>query len=201
MSLHLYLSLLTFVFVSAMTPGPNNTMLLTSGVNFGFDRTRPHVLGVTIGFTIMIVAVALGIGRVFTAFPTVFSALRIVSIGYLLWLAWRIATAGTSDPVVTDKARPMTFLEAALFQWVNPKGWMVALSVAANYVSPENLWADVLVLAATFLTVSLISATSWAFFGTSLRPLLADQQRVRIFNVAMAVALVASLWPIAREMI
>jgi threonine/homoserine/homoserine lactone efflux protein len=201
MSQDLILSLITFAFVTAMTPGPNNTMLLTSGVNFGFNRTRPHVLGVTIGFTIMILAVGLAIGRIFTAFPTLFSGLRIVSIAYLLWLAWRIATAGTSNPVVTDEVRPMTFFEAALFQWVNPKGWMVALSVAANYVSPDNLWADLVLLSAVFLVISLISATSWAFFGTSLRPLLQDPTSVRIFNVAMGVALAASLWPIVREMI
>lgn len=192
---------MTFAFVSAMTPGPNNTMLLTSGVNFGFRRTRPHVWGVVIGFTIMILAVALGVGRVFLLFPALFSTLRVVSIGYLLWLAWRIATAGTSNPIVTTEARPMTFFEAALFQWVNPKGWMVALSVAANFVSPDSLWFDAAVLTATFLAVSLMSATAWAFFGTSLRPLLADERSMRIFNVAMAVALVASLWPLVHEMI
>jgi threonine/homoserine/homoserine lactone efflux protein len=201
MSQDLILSLVAFAFVTAMTPGPNNTMLLTSGVNFGFNRTRPHVLGVTIGFTIMILAVGLGIGRIFTAFPPLYSGLRIVSVLYLMWLAWRIATAGTSNPIVTDEARPMTFFEAALFQWVNPKGWMVALSVAANYVSPGSLWADLMALSAVFLVISLISTTSWAFFGTSLRPLLQDPKSVRIFNVAMAVALVASLWPIVREMI
>lgn len=184
-----------------MTPGPNNMMLLTSGVNFGFARTRPHVLGVTIGFTIMFASVALGAGRIFTVFPTLYSVLRVVSIGYLLWLAWRIATAGTSNPVVTDKARPMTFFEAVLFQWVNPKGVMVALSVAANYISPANLWAGVALISAVCLTVSLISASTWAFFGTSLRPLLANPRQVRIFNVAMAVALVASLWPLVHEMI
>ncbi|MBY0562271.1 LysE family translocator [Hyphomicrobium sp.] len=201
MSQQLILSLVTFAFVSAMTPGPNNTMLLTSGVNFGFRRTRPHVWGVVIGFTIMILAVALGVGRVFLLFPALFSTLRVVSIGYLLWLAWRIATAGTSNPIVTTEARPMTFFEAALFQWVNPKGWMVALSVAANFVSPDSLWFDAAVLTATFLAVSLMSATAWAFFGTSLRPLLADERSMRIFNVAMAVALVASLWPLVHEMI
>ena len=144
--------------------------------------------------------VGLGIGRIFTAFPPLYSAMRIVSVAYLLWLAWRIATAGTSNPVVSDEASPMTFFEAALFQWVNPKCWMDALSVAANYVSPQNLWADIAVLSAVFLVVSLISTTSWAFFGTSLRPLLQDPKSVRIFNVAMAIALVASLWPIVREM-
>jgi threonine/homoserine/homoserine lactone efflux protein len=201
LSQHLILSLVTFAFVSAMTPGPNNTMLLTSGVNFGFKRTRPHVWGVVIGFTIMMLAVALGVGRVFVLFPALFSTLRVASIAYLLWLAWRIATAGTSNPIATAEARPMTFFEAALFQWVNPKGWMVALSVAANFVSPDSLWFDAAVLTAIFLAVSLISATTWAFFGTSLRPLLADERSMRIFNVAMAVALVASLWPLVHEMI
>jgi threonine/homoserine/homoserine lactone efflux protein len=201
MSHDLILSLVTFAFVAAMTPGPNNAMLLASGVNFGFKRTRPFLLGVVIGFTIMILAVGLGIGRILTAFPPVYSALRIASIAYLLWLAWRIATGGASDPVATKEARPMTFLEGALFQWVNPKGWAVALSVAANYVSPEHLWSDLAVLSVTFLAISLISATTWAFFGTSLRPLLQDRRSVRIFNVVMAIALVASLWPIVREMV
>jgi threonine/homoserine/homoserine lactone efflux protein len=201
MSQDLILSLVAFAFVTAMTPGPNNTMLLTSGVNFGFDRTRPHVLGVTIGFTIMILAVGFGIGHIFTAFPALYAVLKAVSVTYLLWLAWRIATAGTSNPIVDRQARPMTFLEAVLFQWVNPKGWMVALTVAANYVSPQNPWADVAVLSAVFLVVSAISTTSWALFGTSLRPLLQDPKSVRIFNVAMALALVASLWPIVRDVI
>ncbi|MET0406767.1 MAG: LysE family translocator [Hyphomicrobium sp.] len=201
MSHELFLSLIAFAFVSAMTPGPNNTMLLTSGVNFGFNRTWPHMLGVTVGFAIMIVAVGLGVGQVFTAFPSLYRALRIASIAYLVWLAWRIASAGATDPIVGDKARPMTFLEAALFQWVNPKAWMVCLSVAANYVSPQELWWDLTVLTVVFLIVSLISTTSWALFGTSLRVFLQDPKSMRIFNVCMAVALLASLWPIVREMV
>ncbi len=201
MSPDIVLSLIAFAFVASITPGPNNTMLLASGVNFGFRRTRPHMLGVTIGFTIMIMAVGFGIGHVFSVFPGVYTALRVVSIAYLLWLAWRIATAGAIDPIVSDEARPMTFIEAALFQWVNPKGWMVCLSVAANYVSADHPWADVAVLSAVFLIVSLISTSGWALFGTSLRPLLKDERSVRVFNVAMAFALVASLWPIVREMI
>jgi threonine/homoserine/homoserine lactone efflux protein len=200
MSQNVILSLITFAFVAAITPGPNNTMLLASGVNFGFSRTRAHVLGVTIGFTIMILAVGLGIGRAFTLFPPLYLVLRVVSIAYLLWLAWRIATAGATDPIVSDEARPMTFIEAALFQWVNPKGWMVCLSVAANYVAPDDLWADVAVLSLVFLVISLISASSWALFGTSLRPFLRDEQAMRVFNIAMAAALVASLWPIVRDM-
>jgi threonine/homoserine/homoserine lactone efflux protein len=201
MSQELVLSLITFAFVAGMTPGPNNTMLLASGVNFGFGRTRPHILGVVIGFTIMMLAVGLGIGRVFSLFPPLYEVLRIVSVGYLLWLAWRIATAGSTDPIIGDEARPMTFIEAALFQWVNPKGWMVCLSVAANYVAPDRLSADVTILSLVFLLISSISASSWAFFGASLRPLLQNARSMRIFNVAMAVALVASLWPIIRDMI
>jgi threonine/homoserine/homoserine lactone efflux protein len=201
MSHELILSLIVFAFVSGMTPGPNNTMLLASGVNFGFIRTRPHILGVVIGFTIMMLAVAFGVGRVFSLFPPLYSVLRTLSIAYLLWLAWRIGTSGATDPIPGDEARPMTFTEAALFQWVNPKGWMVCLSVAANYVTPDDLWADVAVLSAVFICVSIISASSWALFGTSLRPLLRDEKSMRVFNVVMAVALVASLWPIVKEMV
>ncbi|MFA5958543.1 LysE family translocator [Hyphomicrobium sp.] len=201
MSHELFLSLITFALVSALTPGPNNTMLLASGVNFGFVRTQPHILGVVIGFTIMIVAVGLGIGRVFVLFPPLYTALRVVSIAYLLWLAWRIATAGATDPIVSDEARPMTFIEAALFQWVNPKGWTVCLSVAANYVAPDHLWNDLALLSVVFTLVSTLSASVWALFGTSLRSLLKDERSMRAFNIAMAVALVASLWPIVRDLI
>jgi threonine/homoserine/homoserine lactone efflux protein len=201
MSHELFLSLITFAFVSAITPGPNNTMLLASGVNFGFVRTRPHILGVVIGFTIMVLGVAFGIGHVFSLFPPLYSVLRVISVAYLLWLAWRIGTAGSTNPVVSDEARPMTFMEAALFQWVNPKGWMVCLSVAANYVTPDDLWLDVAILSAVFTIVSVVSASSWALFGTSLRPLLENERSMRIFNIAMALALVASLWPIVKEMI
>ena len=155
MSHDLLISLIAFALVTAMTPGPNNTMLLASGVNFGFVRTQPHILGVVIGFTIMMLAVAFGVGRIFSVFPPLYSLLRTISIAYLLWLAWRIGTSGATDPVPGDEAGPMTFTEAALFQWINPKGWMVCLSVAANYVTPDNLWADVGVLSAVFLIASL----------------------------------------------
>lgn len=201
MSHELFLSLLAFAFVSAMTPGPNNTMLLASGVNFGFFQTRAHILGVVIGFTVLLLAIALGVGRLLVLVPGLYSVLRIISIAYLLWLAWRIGSAGATDPVVSGEARPMTFMEAALFQWVNPKGWMVCLSVAANYIRPETLWSDVATLATVITIVSAISASSWAFFGSSLRPLLQNERSMRVFNVVMAVALVASLWPIVKEMI
>jgi threonine/homoserine/homoserine lactone efflux protein len=127
--------------------------------------------------------------------------LRAVSIGYLLWLAWRIGTAGATNPIVGEEAQPMTFLEAALFQWVNPKGWMVCLSVAANYVSPNDLVADIAILSAVFLIISMISASTWALFGTSLRPFLQDEKSMRVFNGIMAVALVLSLLPVIREMV
>jgi threonine/homoserine/homoserine lactone efflux protein len=201
MSNELILSLIIFAFVTAITPGPNNTMLLASGVNFGFVRTRPHIFGVVIGFVIMLLAIVFGIGQVFLFYPPLYGGLRIISVAYLLWLAWRIGTAGATNPVVSDEARPMTFLEAALFQWVNPKAWLVCLSVAANYISPAGFWASVAILFAVFLVISIVSASSWALFGASLRPMLTDQRSMRIFNVAMALALVASLWPIVKEMI
>jgi threonine/homoserine/homoserine lactone efflux protein len=201
MSHDLLLSLIAFTLVGSLTPGPNNTMLMASGANFGFARTRAHIAGVTIGYAVMICAVALGIGRVFTAFPAIFTALRIVSIAYLLWLAWRIATAGSTDPMSTEDSRPMTFLEAALFQCINPKGWMMAVSATANYVSPQTLGRDAAIVTTVFFLASMVSTTTWALFGTSLRPLLGNARAMTIFNVTMAIALVASLWPIVRDMI
>ena len=194
----LLLALLTFAIVTCFTPGPNNLMLMTSGLNFGFERTLAHVLGVAIGFAVMLLAMGFGIAGVFTAYPMLYTVLRVVSIGYLLWLAWRIATAGpVSDGEV--RGRPMTFLEAAAFQWVNPKGWAIALSAIATYIAADRVVASVLVIAAMFGVVGFGSAATWVIFGTSLRRILQNPRTVRAFNIAMALLLVASLWPIVAE--
>jgi threonine/homoserine/homoserine lactone efflux protein len=191
-------ALLTFSIVTCFTPGPNNMLLLASGLNFGFARTLAHVFGVAIGFAIMLLAMGFGIGGLFEAYPPLYSALRIVSICYLLWLAWRIANAGPIGDGETA-GRPMTFLEAAAFQWVNPKGWAIALSATATYIAADRVLASVLIIAAMFGTVGFASASTWALFGTSLRRVLADPRTVRAFNIAMALLLVASLWPIVAD--
>jgi threonine/homoserine/homoserine lactone efflux protein len=194
----LLLALLTFAIVTCFTPGPNNLMLMTSGLNFGFGRTLAHVLGVAVGFAFMLVAMGLGIGSVFATYPALYTALRIVCVAYLLWLAWRIATAGPVEEGEV-RGRPMTFLEAAAFQWVNPKGWAIALSAIATYIAADRVMTSVLIIAVMFGVVGFGSAATWAMFGTSLRRILQNPRTVRVFNVVMALLLIASLWPIVTD--
>jgi threonine/homoserine/homoserine lactone efflux protein len=196
MTTELLTGLIVFAFVASMTPGPNNLMLLASGVNFGFRRTIPHMAGVSIGFGIMIVLAGLGAGQVFGRWPQLYSVLKYASIGYLLYLAWKIATAGvmTSGDASTT-ARPMTFLEAALFQWINPKGWTSALSAISSYTVPDQYLPTMLLVAAIFFAWSPPVVMVWTLFGVRLKTLLSDPKRAHIFNVTMALVLVASLYP------
>ena len=188
------IALATFCFVSSITPGPNNLMLLASGANFGFRRTVPHLLGVCLGFAAMVFLVGLGIGSLFTAYPALYDALRAVAIVYMLWLAWRIATSdGLGD--AAGSARPMSFLEAVAFQWVNPKAWAMALGAIAAFVTPEAFFAGVTIVTVVFATVNLPCIASWAGFGVVLRRFLDRPWALRVFNVTMAVLLVASLYP------
>lgn len=190
----LFLSAALFAVVTSFTPGPNNAMLLASGVNYGFQRTVPHILGITIGYAVMFAAVALGVGQVFAAEPRLYAALQVFSVIYMLWLAWRIANAGsTTDAAVRQ---PLTFMEAALFQWINPKGVAIAIAAAANYLKPATLSYDLPIMLTLILAVSLASASAWALFGQSVRGLLESDRRRTIFNWTMAFLLVASLWPL-----
>lgn len=192
-------ALATFCFVSSITPGPNNMMLLASGANFGFTRTVPHLLGVTIGFGLMVLAIGFGVGGVFVTYPALYTALRVAGTLYLLWLAWRIATA---DGIGERKAstRPMTFLEAAAFQWVNPKAWAMALSGITAFAAQDNFVFGVLSVAAVFSAINLPCVASWAGFGTLLQRLLAQPWRLRTFNVTMALALVLSIYPMMKDL-
>ncbi len=183
-----------FLLVSSITPGPNNTMLLASGVNFGLRRTVPHLLGICIGMVVMITVVGLGLGSVFTAFPWTWNVLRVGATAYLVWLAWKLATAGgLQDREVT---RPMSFLRAAAFQWVNPKAWVMAVGACSAYVLHPNIWINAALMAALCAVVNLPSITTWAVFGAGLRRWLGNPRVLRVFNVTMALLLLASLWPI-----
>ncbi|SDP53924.1 Threonine/homoserine/homoserine lactone efflux protein [Ralstonia sp. 25mfcol4.1] len=183
-----------FVLVSSITPGPNNTMLLASGVNFGLRRTVPHLLGICIGMVVMMVIVGLGLGSVFTAIPWTWSVLRVAATAYLVWLAWKLATAGGLQD--REVAQPMTFLRAAAFQWVNPKAWVMAVGACSAYVLHPNLWTNAVLMAVLCGVVNLPSITTWAVFGAALRRWLANPRVLRAFNVTMALLLLASLWPI-----
>ncbi len=195
MTPELFASAALFAIAGSFTPGPNNAMLLASGVNFGFQRTIPHIAGVTIGYGVMFAAVGLGVGRFIVENPTLHGALKIASAVYLVWLAWRIATA-EGEPGEEPASRPLTFLQAALFQWINPKGVAMALAAAAAYIDPRSPGEDLAILSALILVVSVASASTWALFGQGLRGFLTDGKRRRAFNTAMALALLASLWPL-----
>ncbi|WP_428927644.1 LysE family translocator [Marinibacterium sp. SX1] len=190
----LLVALALFAFVSSITPGPNNLMLMASGANFGFRRSLPHMLGIGIGFTLMVLLVGIGLSQVFAAFPALHQVLRVVSIVYLLWLAWKIAHAAPARPGAAT-GRPMTFLQAAAFQWVNPKAWTMALTATTAYAPAQTLAAMALV-ALVFGLVNLPSVSTWTLAGQQLARLLTSPARLRAFNWTMAGLLVASLIPV-----
>jgi threonine/homoserine/homoserine lactone efflux protein len=187
------LALTAFGIAAAFTPGPNNIMLAASGMNFGFRRTAPHMAGIVLGFATVILGVGFGLGTLFFAYPSAQTALKFAGTLYLLWLAWRIANASPADPAA--RPRPITFVEAALFQWVNPKGLVAVFSAISIFIRPERAASDVFVVALVFFAVSIGAVVSWTAFGTALRSLLGDTRKVRIFNIAMALLLVASIAP------
>ena len=191
-------ALVVFAFVTSVTPGPNNMMLLASGVNFGFRRTIPHALGVAVGFTLMVALVGLGLAGIFKAAPVLLTVLKWVGAAYMLVLAVKLTRAA---PLQEGRAagRPMTFLQAAAFQWVNPKAWIMALTAVATYTVPDAYVVSVLVVAAVFGGINLPTVSSWVLFGTALRRVLTNRSALRAFNWTMAVLLVASLYPALRE--
>ncbi|MEM8577998.1 MAG: LysE family translocator [Pseudomonadota bacterium] len=193
MTYDLLTALAIFAFVSSITPGPNNLMLMASGANFGFVRTVPHMLGVGLGFVFMVVLVGLGLARAFEAAPVLHSVLKWASIAYLLYLAWKIATAAPAQ----DRAaggRPFTFLQAAAFQWVNPKAWTMALTAVTVY-TPDTALASVLLVALVFGAINLPAVSSWTALGVQMARLLRSARALRAFNWTMAALLIASLYP------
>ncbi|HZF33292.1 MAG TPA: LysE family translocator [Candidatus Angelobacter sp.] len=186
--------LVTFALATSVTPGPNNIMLTASGANFGFRRTIPHMLGVAIGFTVMVLAIGLGLSEVFKALPVIHQLLRYGGAAYLLYLAYRIATAAPTTPDGARAGRPLTFLQAALFQWVNPKGWMMAVGAISAYTTVGgDLVQESILIAGVFGAIGLPAVALWAGLGAAIGRLLQAKWALRAFNIAMALLLVASL--------
>ncbi|MGX9352890.1 LysE family translocator [Shimia sp. W99] len=194
MTTDLLAALSLYAFVSSITPGPNNLMLMASGANFGFWRTIPHMLGIGVGFTVMIVLVGVGLMQVFEAFPVSYIVLKVLSVAYLVWLAWKIAHAGAPE-AGQEGGRPLTFLQAALFQWVNPKAWSMALTAITLYAPDRTLWAIGLV-AAVFGAINLPSVSCWTLLGQQMQRVLTSPRRLAVFNWSMAGLLLASLYPV-----
>ncbi|EET47057.1 LysE family translocator [Thalassobium sp. R2A62] len=196
MTYELFTALLGFAFVSSITPGPNNLMLMASGANFGLLRTVPHMLGVALGFMLMIVLVGVGLVQLFDLFPVSHMILKVFSVVYLVYLAVKIATATPKAPDAPETGGvPMTFLQAAAFQWVNPKAWTMALT-AITFYAPSQTLAAVGLVAVIFGLVNLPSVSSWTILGQQMRRFLTNTARLRAFNIIMALLLIATLYPI-----
>ncbi len=199
LSLDLLLGFALFALVTSITPGPNNTMLLASGVNFGFNRTIPHMLGITCGFFILVLAVGFGLGAVFQSYPVLYSVLRVVGASYLLYLAWKIAHSGPVSDSADGQAKPISYLGAAAFQWVNPKAWIMAIGAISTYTPLQGYFTNVIVIAGVFALINLPSVGVWVVCGSLLRNVLRDRRWLRLFNWGMALLLVASLYPMLHE--
>lgn len=195
-SLELISAFALFAFVSSITPGPNNTMLLASGVNFGFRRTIPHALGISFGFIFLVLAVGLGLGGVFKAVPMAYTVLRYLGAAYLLYLAWKVATSGPVSESDAARGKPLGFWGAAAFQWVNPKAWVMAVGAITTYTPAQGYVTNVIVIAALFALVNLPSVGVWVMFGSALRNVLQNPRWLMLFNVLMALLLVISLYPL-----
>lgn len=194
MTIQIALALALFALVSSITPGPNNVMLLASGVNFGLRRSFPHMFGITGGFFAMILLVGEGIAGLFEVYPIAQTGLWIVSVAYLLYLALRIAGSGPIQGGQT-RGRPMTFVQAAMFQWVNPKAWAMALTATTIYM-PERSAAGLLAVALVFAAVNLPSVWLWAWTGERMAGFLGNPGSIKWFNLAMAGLLILSLGPV-----
>ncbi|MEO4042459.1 LysE family translocator [Hoeflea sp. CAU 1731] len=197
MPLETFLWMVVFALVTSVTPGPNNLMLLASGVNFGFVRTIPHMFGIALGFGSLLLSVGLGLGALLIALPALGIALKAAGAAYLLYLAWKIAGSRTMGSA-GKASKPITLLQAAAFQWVNPKAWMMSITAMALYADPLNPGVTVPLVALSFVIVNFPSVSLWAGFGTMLRSFLDDPQRLKWFNIVMAVLLVATLVPMLR---
>ncbi len=192
-------ALLGFAFVTLFTPGPNNLMLMASGVNFGFRRTLPHMLGVAFGFPLMVAAVGAGLAQLFQVLPLLRLVLKVGAVLFMLWLAWKIAHSGAPEgAAATAGKRPLRFVDAAGFQWVNPKAWAMATVATTAYLPAPGL-AGVATTAAVFLALGTCSASLWVLAGRTVARLLRADWHLRAFNIAMALLLVASLWPLLAD--
>jgi len=198
-----FVALLVFATISSITPGPNNLMLMASGTNFGMARTVPHALGVTIGFCAMTMVIGTGLVRLFEMFPVAYLALKVGCVCFLLYLAWKIAIAApisSTSAAGLATAKPFSFTQAALFQWVNPKGWTMALVAVTAYVPRSEPRLGLLVVVLVFGAVNLPCTVLWTLMGVKLRNLLNNSKALRAFNISMALLLVASLyWVVVGE--
>ncbi len=190
-------SIFIFMFIMAITPGPNNIMMLTSGLNFGYKKTIPHMLGVAIGFTLMVLGVGLGLGTLFEKFPIIADIIKIISIAYLFYLAYKIATNTNiqTDNDDANESKPFTFIQICFFQWINSKAWIMVLTAVSLFTDGNENIKKVLVIAVVTLLVSIISTNTWTLGGVALKRFINNPKKIRIFNYFMAILLISSVLP------
>ena len=196
MSQSLLIAFVLFATVMFFTPGPNNIMLLSSGLTYGFRPTIPHIAGITVGFAFMVGAVGLGLGTIFIAYPVLQTILKYAGVVYLIYLAAAIAMSGPVSADQDNRRGPMTFWGAAMFQWVNAKGWVMVIGTITAYAAIAAYPWNIAIQVGLSLLLGTLSCTAWALFGTALRPVLTSPRAVRAFNIVMAVLLLASLYPV-----
>ena len=166
--------ILLFCFSTSITPGPNNIMLMSSGLNYGIKRSLPHLLGINIGFPLMILAIGLGLGSLFAKIPVIYPVIKTLGVSYLLFFAWKVANA--SAPKANEKlASPVTFFQAVLFQWVNPKAWVMAIGAIASFTSPEKFQTQMLFILGGYMTVGALCMIFWLTLGVSLKKLINNE--------------------------
>lgn len=197
----MFISFVLFGVIAAITPGPNNVMLTTTGLNFGVRRGVPHLLGICIGFPVMLALIGLGFGALFQLYPILHEVIKIIGVIYLLFLAWKIASAGSGAAKVRQ-SKPINFWQSAAFQWINPKAWIMGSSALAAYTTlDDNFFIQVLIICVTFMIITIPCAGIWLVFGAGLQHFLRDPKHLRIFNLCMALLLVASILPVVWEML
>ena len=199
MSQSLLIAFVMFATVMFFTPGPNNIMLLSSGLTYGFRRTLPHAAGITIGFAFMVGAVGLGLGTIFIAYPVLQTILKYAGIAYLIYLAVHIAMSGPATPDQDNARGPMTFWGAAMFQWINVKGWVMVIGTITAYAGIASFPWNIVIQVLLSLLLGTLSCAAWAAFGSALRPILTSPRAVRAFNIVMALLLLASLYPVLTD--
>ncbi len=199
MSFQIFTALALFAFVSCVTPGPNTMMLLSSGTSYGFARTVPHMLGICFGLVVMMILAGAGLINLFVLFPFAYTVLKVAGISYLLYLAWSIATAipiNTEARREDESGKPISFMQAVLLQWVNPKVMTMALTAVTAFVPKPQTAFGLIMVALIFGLICLPTTIIWTAMGTHIKRLLSTPRHFRIFNAIAAIALVMSLYPI-----
>ena len=186
--INLFFALISFYFVMYVTPGPNNAMVFTSGIKFGFIKTIPHMTGITIGHVLQTIIVCLGFGKIFQMFPEIQNILKIICAIYLLYLGYKII--GSFSKIKEDDSRPLKFYEASLFQLVNPKAWTISTMVASGFLpKDEKLIIAILFISITALVICPLSISVWAAFGTGIKNLVKNNKKKAFVEYFLAILL------------